>query len=72
MLELLKCHLDVVLKFLAPATIIIALPTLIARIYGMNLNLPLRGHPQAFFITMGAARLVSLLVVVVFIRKDWL
>ena len=64
------------MKFLAPATILIALPTLIASIYGMNLNLPFRGHPQAFFIAMGAARLVSLLVslvvVAVFIRKDWL
>ena len=72
MLELLKCHLNAVLKFLAPATIIIALPTLIASIYGMNLKLPFQGHLQAFFIALGAARLVSLLVVVVFIRKDWL
>jgi magnesium transporter len=71
-LELLKYHLNMVMKFLAPATIIIALPTLIASIYGMNLKLPFRGHPQAFFITMGAALLVSLVVLVVFIRKDWL
>jgi magnesium transporter len=60
------------MKFLASATIILALPTLIASIYGMNLNLPFQRHPQAFFITMGAAVLISLVVVVVFIRKDWL
>jgi Mg2+ and Co2+ transporter CorA len=38
----------------------------------MILNLPFQRHPQAFFITMGAAVLISLGVVLVFIRKDWL
>jgi hypothetical protein len=41
-------------------------------IYGMILNLPFQRHPQAVFITMGAAVLISLGVVLVFIRKDWL
>jgi magnesium transporter len=70
--SIISNNLNAVMKFLASATIIIALPTLIASIYGMNLNLPFQGHPQAFFITMGAAVLISLVVVVVFIRKDWL
>ena len=70
--SIISNNLNVVMKFLASATIILALPTLIASIYGMNLNLPFQGHPQAFLITMGAAVLMSLVVVVVFIRKDWL
>ena len=70
--SIISNNLNVVMKFLASATIILALPTLIASIYGMNLNLPFQGHPQAFFITMGAAVLISLVVIVVFIRKDWL
>jgi magnesium transporter len=70
--SIISNNLNVVMKFLASATIILALPTLIASIYGMNLNLPFQRHPQAFFITMGAAVLISLVVVVVFIRKDWL
>ena len=70
--SIISNNLNVVMKFLASATIILALPTLIASIYGMNLNLPFQGHPQAFFITMGVAVLISLVVIVVFIRKDWL
>ena len=70
--SIISNNLNVVMKFLASATIILALPTLIASIYGMNLNLPFQRHPQAFFITMGTAVLISLVVVVVFIRKDWL
>ena len=70
--SIISNNLNVVMKFLASATIIIALPTLIASIYGMNLNLPFQEHPQAFFITMGAAVLISLGVILVFIRKDWL
>jgi magnesium transporter len=60
------------MKFLASATIILALPTLIASVYGMNLNLPFQTHPQAFWITMGAALAISAVVITVFIRKDWL
>jgi magnesium transporter len=70
--SIISNNLNVVMKFLASATIVIALPTLIASVYGMNLNLPFQDHPQAFFITMGAAVLISLGVVLVFIRKDWL
>ena len=70
--SIISNNLNVVMKFLASATIILALPTLIASIYGMNLDLPFQRHPQAFFITMGTAVLISLVVVVVFIRKDWL
>jgi magnesium transporter len=70
--SIISNNLNVVMKFLASATIVIALPTLIASVYGMNLNLPFQEHPQAFFITMGAAVLISLGVILVFIRKDWL
>ena len=53
------------------ATIMIPL-LLITSIYGMNIDLPLQGHPLAFWSVMGTAIIVSIGVVIVFIRKDWL
>jgi magnesium transporter len=70
--SIISNNLNVVMKFLASATIILALPTLIASVYGMNLNLPFQQHPQAFWITMGGALMISAVVITVFIRKDWL
>jgi len=60
------------MKFLASITIILALPTLVASIYGMNVNLPLAAHPSAFWLVLSFAVVVSLLVVMIFWRRDWL
>lgn len=70
--SIISNNLNVVLKFLASVTIILALPTLVASIYGMNIALPLQDHPAAFLILIGASLLAALLVVIVFWRRDWL
>lgn len=70
--SIISNNLNVVMKFLASVTIILALPTLVASIYGMNVDLPLDSHPLAFYYVLAAALIVSISVVVVFIRKDWL
>jgi magnesium transporter len=70
--SIISNNLNVVMKFLASATIILALPTLVASVYGMNIELPLQEHPFSFEIVMGGALLVALTVVVIFIRRDWL
>jgi magnesium transporter len=64
-------NLNVVMKFLTSVTIILALPTLIASIYGMNVNLPMQSHPYAFLIVMGLSLSLSILLVVIFIRKKY-
>jgi magnesium transporter len=60
------------MKFLASVTILLALPTLVASIYGMNVALPLQGHPAAFLMVIAASLLAALVVVFVFWRRDWL
>ncbi|MBM3121009.1 MAG: magnesium transporter CorA family protein [Chloroflexi bacterium] len=70
--SIISNNLNVVMKFLASVTIILALPTLVASIYGMNVDLPLDSHPLAFYYVLAAALIVSIVVVVVFIRRDWL
>jgi len=59
-----------VMKFLASVTIILALPTLAASVYGMNVRLPPSALPPAFRCVCAAALVASIGVVVVFIRKD--
>ncbi len=70
--SIISNNLNAVMKFLASVTIILALPTLVASIYGMNVGLPLSDHPLAFWILLGVSVVVSLTVVLVFWRRDWL
>ncbi len=70
--SIISNNLNVVMKFLASVTIVLALPTMVASIYGMNITLPLADHPYAFGITMATSALICLVVVVIFARKDWL
>jgi magnesium transporter len=69
--SIISNNLNVVMKFLTSITIILALPTLIASIYGMNLDLPLQQNPNAFFLVMSAALVLSVLLVIIFIRKKY-
>jgi magnesium transporter len=64
-------NLNVVMKFLTSATIVISLPTLIASIYGMNVPLPGAGHPLSFLVILSVSVLVALVVIIVFWRKNW-
>ncbi len=69
--SIISNNLNVVMKFLTSVTIILALPTLIASIYGMNLDLPLQNRPYAFLIVMGLSVVLSVTLVLVFIRKKY-
>jgi magnesium transporter len=69
--SIISNNLNVVMKFLASVTIVLSLPTMIASFYGMNVGLPLEGHPLAFLVILGVCAVVALAVVVVFWRKDW-
>jgi magnesium transporter len=70
--SIISNNLNVVMKFLASVTIILALPTLVASIFGMNVALPLQDHPEAFWIILGLSMVAAFIVVVLFWRRDWL
>ena len=70
--SIISNNLNVVMKFLASATIIVSVPTLLASIYGMNVDLPFQGSPYAFFVVMGVAALLAAGMLWVFWRRDWL
>lgn len=53
-------NLNIVMKFLTSVTIIMALPTMVASFYGMNVALPLSGSPHAFGLILLASATLSL------------
>jgi magnesium transporter len=53
-------NLNFVMKFLASVTIIIAIPTMIASFYGMNVvDIPLSEQPLAFEVIFGISVIIS-------------
>ena len=64
--SLINNNLNTVMKYLTAATIMLAAPTLIASLYGMNIKLPLQNHPSAFLLVMGASVLLSIAIGTVF------
>lgn len=69
--SIISNNLNVVMKFLTSVTIILALPTLIASIYGMNVALPLQEQSYAFYVVMGISVLLSISLVLIFIHKKY-
>lgn len=70
--SIISNNLNVVMKVLTSLTILLAVPTLVASLYGMNVRLPLQDHPFAFggLVTLSVA--VSLGLMVIFMRRRWL
>ena len=65
-------NLNSVMKFLASATIIIAIPTMIASFYGMNvLDIPLSQSPLAFETIFGISCIVSVILGLFMWRKKF-
>jgi magnesium transporter len=63
-------NLSVVMKFLASATIIIAIPTMIASFYGMNVaDLPLKDTPLAFELIFVFSVIISVILGLFMWRK---
>ena len=64
-------NVTVVMKFLTTVTIILMIPTLIASIYGMNVELPFQHSPHAFMITMVISIIFSVIGVFISIKSKW-
>ncbi len=52
-------NLNIVMKMLTSITIVMAVPTMFASFYGMNVGLPLQNSPYAFLIVVGLSVVVS-------------
>jgi len=66
--SLINNNLNNVMKYLTAATIFLAVPTLIASIYGMNLTtLPFMHSPHSFVIVMGMSGLLAAFLGAIFV-----
>ncbi len=65
-------NLNTVMKFLAAITIVISIPMLIASLYGMNVPLPGETSTNTLGVLIFLSLILSLLVIVLFRRRDWL
>jgi magnesium transporter len=70
--SIISNNLNTVMKFLASITIVLSLPTMVASFYGMNVDLPIQQHPLAFIAVVLLSVGVSILVALIFARRDWL
>ena len=63
-------NLNIAMKLLAAITIVMAIPTLITGMWGMNLiNLPFEHSPYGFWIITSAAAIISVLVAFIMHKK---
>ena len=65
--SIINNNLNNVMKYLTAATIMLAAPTLIASLYGMNIGLPFQNHAHAFAIVMGFSGLLAAVIGAVFV-----
>lgn len=69
---ILTNNLNSTIRTLTIITIILTIPTIVASLYGMNINLPLADYKNAFWLVMVIILTVVLLVVWQFKRNKWL
>jgi magnesium transporter len=60
---------NMVMKFLAAITIIIAVPTVIASFFGMNVPVPMEGNSYGFLIVMIIALVASMIAAYIFYKN---
>jgi len=64
-------NLNIVMKVLASVTILMAIPTIMSGIYGMNIDyLPFKEGPHSFSIVMGMTLAICAVVAFVLYKKD--
>ena len=63
-------NLNIVMKVLASVTILMAIPTIIGGIFGMNVTLPLQDNPNGFEIIMFLTILLTGVTAFILYKKD--
>lgn len=65
-------NLNRVIRLLTSLTVILAVPTMIASIYGMNIKLPLQDAPDVFSLIVFLIISISSVLIIIFIKNRWL
>ncbi|MFM8319734.1 MAG: magnesium transporter CorA family protein [Chloroflexota bacterium] len=70
--SIISNNLNGVMKFLAAVTILLAVPSMVAGFFGMNVHLPMEAHPFAFELILVISVLISLGAAYLFWKRDWM
>lgn len=70
--SIISNNLNGVMKFLTSITIILAIPTLIASLWGMNVPVPLQNNPHGFIILITICIIVTVIAILMLKRRDLL
>lgn len=65
-------NLNRIIKLLTVLTIILTIPTIVGSFFGMNVKLPIESNPYAFWIIIGLTFIISLVVLYILKKKEWL
>lgn len=65
-------NLNHIITIFTSLTVILTIPTIIGSFFGMNVPVPLANNPYAFFGIVGITLLITVIVIVYFIKKHWL
>ena len=69
--SVISINLNIVMKLLTTITLVMSIPTMVASFYGMNvLGIPFAQHPQGFWVVIGFTLVLSLVVTLIFSKKD--
>lgn len=69
---IMTANLNRVIKLFTSLTVLLTVPMLVATFYGMNVTLPFANSPTAFVTIIASTIIVSLALLVVFFKNDWL
>lgn len=67
--SIISNNLNIVMKFLASVTIVLAIPAIFAAYWGMNVPVPFEGNPWGFFIVLGLSLVGTIATVFVLWKK---
>lgn len=69
--NIIQNNVSHVVKLLTAVTIVLSIPTMIASIYGMNVPLPYQDEPEAFAVLIGVMVVMSVVVAMIFRKKNY-
>ena len=69
--SIISNNLNVVMKFLASITIVLSIPGIVFGFFGMNVVIPFTEQPWAYLGIFGLGLAATLVVVLMFRKRDW-
>ena len=68
--SIISNNLNLVMKFLASITIMLAVPTIIFSLWGINVPVPFQDTAAGFYYVVGIAMCCTIVAVIMLWRKD--